>query len=102
MTVVVVLMMVTVVLKMVMMMMVVTVVMDDDVTVLTGIDGTVYLDSRQPPSDGDVVTVAGARFRYRRSTESGGSHSVVLRGRGPINDTVLVKVSRAPCLAQGT
>ena len=69
---------------------------------LTGRDGTVYLDSRQPPLDGDVVTVAGARFRYRRSTESGGSHSMVLRGRGPINDTVVVKVRRAPCLGHGT
>ena len=69
---------------------------------LSGRDGTVYLDSRRPPSDNSVVTVAGAKFRYRRSSpSSGGSHSLVVRGRGPTNDTLLLKV-RKGSPGQGT
>ncbi|XP_070180043.1 papilin-like isoform X2 [Littorina saxatilis] len=60
--------------------------------VLSDRNGKMYMDERSPPADDTVFTAAGAPMRYRRSTTSNG-YVTVVKGRGPTNDTLLVKLN---------
>ncbi|KAL8600033.1 hypothetical protein ACOMHN_039266 [Nucella lapillus] len=61
--------------------------------VVTSRDGTVYLDSRRPPANGTVLRLAGTTLLYQSAEVlPRGTQRQELVGRGPTNDTLLVKV----------
>ena len=60
--------------------------------VITGRNDMVYFDAQSPPVSNGQLEIAGAKFRFRRAALSGGASSFVVTGRGPVNDTLEVKV----------